>query len=160
MRTTWKGYVQQCFSNNVYSPYQLLIFYIGCSLRMYKISVQLSLRFEMKTVCNVYVHWTVFMTVRVPFLKEISRHSTLTWLRLGYWGNSQGYIKDSSEEPYDVRLSKLTGKLLTLEKRRFLFDATFLFNALNGYKDVHFSNFWIFIVKTTETHFDTPILDH
>ena len=31
--------------------------------------------------------------------------------------------------------------MLTLEQRRFLFDVTFLFKALNGYMDVDFSQF-------------------
>jgi len=34
--------------------------------------------------------------------------------------------------------------LLTLEQRRFLFDVTFLFKALNGYMDVDFLQFWDF----------------
>ena len=44
-----------------------------------------------------------------------------------------------SNDQYNIRLRQL--KLLTLEQRRFLFDVTFLFKALNGYMDVDFSQF-------------------
>lgn len=44
-----------------------------------------------------------------------------------------------SNEPYEAQLSKF--KLLTIERRHFLFDVTFLFTALSGYTHVDFSQF-------------------
>ena len=64
-----------------------------------------------------------------------------------------------SNEPYDIRLSKLN--LLTLEQRRFVADVTFLFKALNGHLDVEFSQFLDFYSQEDRyllRHFDSKSL--
>ena len=51
--------------------------------------------------------------------------------------------------------------MLTLEQRRFLFDVTFLFKALNGYIDVDFSQFLDFYFQEycySFRHFDNRSL--
>ena len=63
-----------------------------------------------------------------------------------------------SNEPYDVRLSKLN--LLTLEQRCFTVDVTSLFKALIGHLDVDFSQFLDFYCKGDcylLRHFDTVL---
>ena len=93
--------------------------------------------------CSVV--WSRFTKRNINKLERIQRRATKFILK--------------SEEPYDVRLSKL--KLLTLEQRRFLFDVTFLFKALNGYMDVNFSQFSDFYCQEDRyslLHFDTRSL--
>ena len=64
-----------------------------------------------------------------------------------------------SNEQYDIRLSKF--KLLTLEQRGFLFDVAFCLRSSMTIRIFWtFVNFWIFIVKSTATRFDTLIIDH
>ena len=53
---------------------------------------------------------------------------------------SESYWSD--DDDYDSRLSKL--KLLSLSDRRFIRDATFLFNLVNVHYDIDISNKLIF----------------
>ena len=73
--------------------------------------------------CSVV--WSPFTKRNIDKLERIQRRATKFILK--------------SNDQYDIRLRELN--LLTLEQRRFLFDVTFLFKALNGYMDVDFSQF-------------------
>ena len=73
--------------------------------------------------CSVV--WSPFTKRNIDKLERIQRRATKFILK--------------SNDQYDIRLRELN--LLTLEQRRFLFDVTFLFKALNGYMDVDFSKF-------------------
>ena len=73
--------------------------------------------------CSVV--WSPFTKRNIEKLERIQRRATKFILK--------------SNDQYDIRLREL--KLLTLEQRRFSFDVTFLFKALNGYMDVDFSQF-------------------
>ena len=93
--------------------------------------------------CSVV--WCPFTKRNVNKLERIQRRATRFILK--------------SNEPYDVRLSKLN--LLTLEQRRFIVDVTFLFKALNGHLDVDFSQFLDFYNQDGRyslRHFDTKSL--
>ena len=70
--------------------------------------------------CSVV--WSPFTKRSIDKLERIQRRATKFILK--------------SNDQYDIGLREL--KLLTLEQRRFLFDVTFLFKALNGYMDVDF----------------------
>ena len=90
--------------------------------------------------CSVV--WCPFTKRNVNKLERIQRRAT-------------GFILKSNE-PYDVRLSKLN--LLTLEQSRFVADVPFLFKALNGHLDVDFSQFLDFYSQEDRyllRHFDT-----
>ena len=73
--------------------------------------------------CSVV--WSPFTKRNIDKLERIQRRATKFILK--------------SNDQYDIRLRELN--LLTLEQRRFLFDITFLFKALNGYMEVDFSQF-------------------
>ena len=93
--------------------------------------------------CSVV--WCPFTKRNVNKIERIQRRATRFILK--------------SNEPYDVRLSRLN--LLTLAKRRFVADVTFLFNALNGNLDVNFSQFLDFYSQEDRyllRHFDIKSL--
>ena len=93
--------------------------------------------------CSVV--WSPFTKRNIDKLERIQRRATKFILK--------------SNDQYDIRLREL--KLLTLEQRRFLFDVTFLFKALNGYMDVDFSQFLDFYCQEDRysfRHFDNRSL--
>ena len=93
--------------------------------------------------CSVV--WSPFTKRDIGKLERIQRRATKFILK--------------SNDQYYIRLRGL--KLLTLEQRRFLFDVTFLFNALNGYIDVDFSQFLDFYFQEycySFRHFDNRSL--
>ena len=103
-------------------------------------------------VCHTYLYILIWNTVRlsgllftkrnIDKLERIQRRATKFILK--------------SNDQYDIRLRELN--LLTLEQRRFLFDVTFLFKALNGYMDVDFSQFLDFYCQ--EDHYLFRHFDH
>ena len=93
--------------------------------------------------CSVV--WSPFTKRNIDKLERIQRRATKFILK--------------SNDQYYIRLREL--KLLTLEQRRFLFDVTFLFKALNGYMDVDFSQFMDFYCQEDRysfRHFDNRSL--
>ena len=93
--------------------------------------------------CSVV--WSPFTKRNIDKLERIQRRATKFILK--------------SNDQYDILLRELN--LLTLEQRRFLFDVTFLFKALNGYMDVDFSQFLDFYCQEDRysfRHFDNRSL--
>ena len=93
--------------------------------------------------CSVV--WSPFTKRNIENLERIQRRATKFILK--------------SNDQYDIRLREL--KLLTLELRRFSFDVTFLFKALNGYMDADFSQFVDFYCQEdlySFRHFDNRSL--
>ena len=98
-------------------------------------------------ICNtVRLSGLLFTKRNIDKLERIQRRATKFILK--------------SNDQYDIRLREL--KFLTLEQRRFLFDVTFLFTALNGYMDVIFSQFLDFYCQGDHysfRHFDNRSLN-